>query len=308
MQRQRARTRATILGIAAILLWSTTIGLARSVTEQLGPLTSAALIYLLGGALGCAYLAATGGLAKLPALGRRYLLGCGGLFTIYMVCLYLAIGLVENRAQTLAVGLLNYLWPMLTLLVSVPILNLKATSLLLPGSLVATFGAFLAMTQGQSLSWAAVQQTLTHNAAPYALAAGAALSWALYSALSRRWARDDGGVTAVPVFMLVTGIVLGLARVLAAEETVWTSRALCELLYMAIGPNLAYLFWERAMQRGDIVLVISCSYFTPLLSTLISSAYLGVRTDLRLWIGCALIIVGAATCRRSVRDPASDPQ
>ena len=38
-------------GLAAIVLWSTTIAVARSLSEQTGPLTAGACVYLIGGAL-----------------------------------------------------------------------------------------------------------------------------------------------------------------------------------------------------------------------------------------------------------------
>ena len=102
--------------------------------------------------------------------------------------------------------------------------------------------------------------------------------------------------------MLCTGLVLGAARLLWTEPTQWTTRAGAELAYMVVGSNLAYAFWERAMRRGDIVLVAAASLFTPLLSTLVSTLYLGIRPDPRLWIGCAMIIGGAAICRANVRE------
>ena len=45
------RKRATLIGLAAILLWSTMVGLIRSVSEGLGPVGGAALLYTLSGLL-----------------------------------------------------------------------------------------------------------------------------------------------------------------------------------------------------------------------------------------------------------------
>jgi len=292
---------ATALGLAAILLWSTTVAFGRSLGEQLGPLSTASLIYLVGGALGTTYLALSGKLPSLHTLPRRYLYGCGALFVLYMASLYLGLGLADTHSQVLQVGLLNYLWPTLTVLLSVPILNLHARPFLLPGALLATAGVFFATTQGQSLTWAALQTNLAQNSLPYLLGLSAALSWALYSTLSRRWAGQAAG-QAVPLFMLCTGLLLGLARLLFPEPSQWTPRVGAELAYMVVGSNLAYAFWERAMRKGDIVLVAAASLFTPLLSTLVSTLYLGARPGPRLWIGCTMIIAGAAICRTSVHE------
>jgi drug/metabolite transporter (DMT)-like permease len=223
-----------------------------------------------------------------------------------MASLYLGLGLAETREQVLQVGLLNYLWPTLTVLLSVPILRLRAKGLLVPGALLATAGVVLATTQDQPLTWDAASlgrgwPNLAQNSLPYLLGLSAALSWALYSTLSRRWASQAAG-QAVPLFMLCTGLLLGLGRLLIAEPTQWTARATAELAYMVIGSNLAYAFWERAMRRGDIVLVAAASLSTPLLSTLVSTLYLGAQPGPRLWIGCAMVIAGAIVCKSQVTE------
>ena len=56
-------------------------------------------------------------------LPMRYLFGCGTLFVSYMLLLFLAIGAAQDRQQVLEVGLLNYLWPVLTLLLTAVMLK-----------------------------------------------------------------------------------------------------------------------------------------------------------------------------------------
>ena len=296
-----SQTLNTSLGIVAIVIWSTTVAFGRSLTEQIGPITTAALIYLIGGVFGCGYLTLTKKIQRKFVLNPRYLLGCGGLFILYMFCLYLALGLAINRNQVLQVGLINYLWPMMTILTAIPLLKMRATVFLLPGAISATAGVFLATTQNQPFDWRLFQQNLTQNYTPYILASSASVSWGLYSTLSRRWAGDaESG--AVPIFMLATGVILGLATLLFPKHTNWTVRTVLELLYMAVAPNLAYVFWELAMRKGDIILVASCSYFTPFLSTIISCIYLDTPAGVKLWFGCALIVVGAIVCKLSVKE------
>jgi drug/metabolite transporter (DMT)-like permease len=108
--------------------------------------------------------------------------------------------------------------------------------------------------------------------------------------------------------MLGTGIALGLGRLAFTEPTRWTSAVWLELGYMAVGTNLAYAFWERAMRGGDIILVAASSYFTPLLSTIVSTLYLSVVAGPRLWIGCGLVVAGAIACKLSVEPSHSCPR
>lgn len=306
--------RSTLCGFLAILLWSTTIALARSLSEQLGPLTSGAAVYLVGGAFCLLHLRrSTRPLAALRRLPRPYLIGCGSLFVLYMFALFEAIGLAADRSQVLEVGMVNYLWPSLTILFSLFLLGKKGRWPLIPGSLLALLGVFLVLTQETAISWPSFAQNVTGNPLAYGLALIAALSWGLYSNLTRRWAGSDdidgktSGSGGVAFFMLATGAVLLLLRQFSMEVGVWNSRALAEVLFLGLATSLAYVCWDVAMRRGDIVLVGAASYFTPFLSTLTSCLYLQIATGPRLWMGCFAIIVGSLLSWRSVTDAREAP-
>ena len=293
----------TIFGILAILFWGTTIAFSRSLTEQLGPLTAASWIYLLSGIWSCIYLISKPGeIKKTFQLPILYLIGCGTLFIFYMVCLYLAVGLAFSREQVIEISIINYLWPGLTLVFSLPILHKKWRITLIPGIIMAFTGFYLATVNSGMFSWNVFKVNFQVNYLPYLLAFMAAISWGLYSILTRRWAgHAEGG--AVPIFLLVTGLILTTVRFMFPEESYWTPRVVVELLYMSVFPTfLAYTFWDRAMRKGNIILVASLSYFTPLLSIIISSLYLQIVIKPSLWIACGLVIAGAVICKFSIID------
>jgi len=301
----------TGLGLVAVVLWSTTIALGRSLSEELGMFTAGALVFGLAGVLGIAGQAASGRLrCTLAALTPVFLLRCGALFAFYELCLYLALGLSRNRAQVVEVALVHYLWPMLTLAFAVIAFRIRARPAFWAGALLAMAGVALAMTQDERLSWQAFQANVANNAAPYGVALVAAAAWALYSVSSRSWQSEAHG-RAVVVWMLLAGVLLGTACLFFPETTRWSGRAALELGYMAVSSNLAYGFWERALRRGNVVLVVSASYMTPLFSTIVSSLYLRVGGGLRLWLGCALVVLGAALCNGMVEEEggvAREPQ
>jgi drug/metabolite transporter (DMT)-like permease len=218
-----------------------------------------------------------------------------------MASLYVAIGAAANRLQVLEVGLVNYLWPSLTLVMAVPILRRRARATLIPGCLLAFGGVLLAALQvGES--WQVFAANLERNWIPYLLALVASVCWALYSNLTRRWAREaQSGAT--PLFLLASGLVLAGLRLSFPETTQWTSQSVLELGYMVVFPTiLAYAFWDIAMRRGNMILVASLSYLTPLLSIIIGSAYLEVGTGWYLWAGCVLVIAGSLVCKLSVEE------
>jgi drug/metabolite transporter (DMT)-like permease len=291
---------ATAGGLGAIFLWSTTVAVARSLGEALGGVTAAAAVFGVSGLLALASLAPRARRRRaILQLPRRYLVGCGLLFTAYMLLLFVALGLAEGRARVLEVGLLNYLWPILTLLFSVPLLGRRAGPLLWPGTALALGGVVLVLTAGAGVTWASFAGNLARDPAAYGMGMLAAVAWALYSNLARRWAggRDVG---AVDLFLPVTAVVLGAVAALVPEPRAWSARAILEAVFLGCATYAGYGLWDRAMRRGDVVLVAAVSYLTPLLSTLVSCLYLAVVPARELWVGCVLLVAGSVLSWRAV--------
>lgn len=299
---RRDRWTATTLGIFAIVIWASLVAVARGTHDEMGVLPSAAVANLIGGAIGivveqarCGYL---GRARRLPA---KYLLGCGAMFILYNVALFPAIEWSSGEAQVVQVGLIQYLWPALTLAFSLPILHQKASWWFWPGLVVATAGAFLAKAGG-SFSWGSFFAGLDTNPWPYLLALVAAVSWGLYSNLARRWA-SQAGVSGAPIFLLATGAALAVIHIARGGtfRLPTQPRPLAELAYLTIFPTLlAYVFWDVSMRRGQIVLVTSLSFLTPLLSTIITCVYLGVPMATDLLVASGLVIAGAIICKKAI--------
>jgi drug/metabolite transporter (DMT)-like permease len=288
-------------GIVAILLWSTTMACSRHLTEQIGIFSTGAFAFLIAGAVGMAVAMGRSGGSPYSGLSRRYLLICGGLFVLYQFTLYVAIGLVQQRAMVLTVTVINYLWPALTLAFSVPILGHRAGWGLAPGITLAIAGTALAVFDPAAAAsgWRGIGSA---DVAALVLALVAAVSWGLYSNLVRRLAGDSAG-DAVPLFFLASGAMMLALRFAFREESHWSGVAAAELLYMGLLPNLvAYSLWNRAMRRGNLVLVATLSYFIPLVSAAFTCVLLGISPGPNVVAACVLLIAGAAICRGSVRE------
>ncbi len=292
---------ATSLGLLAILFWSTTIAFSRSMAEQVGVFTGAAVVYLAAGIVGCGVLIGRRQLGPIVRLaGRRYLLGCGSLMVAYTVLLYAAVGFAETRLQVVTVTVANYLWPGLTLLFAVPILGWRARPFVLAiGTLLGVTGVALAagtdsVAVNSSISWSA-------HATSTLPAVLAAVAWGLYSNLSRRWGGQQAG-NAMPLFLLASGLVLVCMRTFRTEHSVWTARVAGEVAFMTVFPTLlAYGCWDTAARRGNLPLVAALSYLTPLLSVLVSSLYLDLPVGPPQWLAGVLVVAGAVLCKISIR-------
>jgi len=306
--RRGSLDRYTLSGLLAILLWSTTIALVRSLSEQVGQLAAAASVHLLAGLFCIGRLLAAGAIRKqIETLSKNTLFGCGALFVSYMLTFYMAIGLATNREQVLEIGLINYLWCTFTIIFSLLILKRKPRLLLVPGTLLALSGVVLVMSQGEAISWSSFAANVSSNPLAYALALLAALIWALYSNLTRHWA-SPGGINGVLLFIPATGLLLLPLSLVIDEQGVWTAKAAIEVACLGLATAMAYLFWDVAMRKGDLLFVAACSYFTPFLSTLLSCLYLQVAPDSSLWVGCVFIMAGAALSRRGVTSEPSTLQ
>ena len=108
------------------------VGLIRGVSEGLGAVGGAAMIYSLSGLL----LIFTVGFPNLRQIPRRYLLAGSVLFVSYEICLALSLGYAASRQQAIEVGMVNYLWPSLTILFAILFNGQKSSWLVIPGLLL----------------------------------------------------------------------------------------------------------------------------------------------------------------------------
>lgn len=300
---------ATAAGFGAVLVWSASVALTRSLGESLGPLTAIAFVYGIAAVPAIVRLIWRG--LPRPAPAPRYLACCGALFVSYTLCLFLSIAQARDRLQAMEVGLLNYLWPVLTLLFCLPVLRRRPGPVIVPGTALALAGIYLVTTGQGGAGLASLAGNLASNPAAYGLGLGAAVTWGLYSALTRAWSGGRAG--GVDFFIPATALVLLPLAFLSGEENRWTATAALEGIFYGGATFSSYRLWDLAMRRGSIVPVAAFSYLTPLFSSLVSALYLGVMPGTLFWAGCLLLVAGSSASWHSVsrpgraRSPAADP-
>ncbi len=292
----------TLGGALAIFCWASTFAVGRPLTEAVGVFTSTTLMYTLGGLVGLLYYSRSGNiLASIRRQSLRYLLVCGGTFVVYTLFVYLAIGMVSTRQQVIEIALLNYLWPGLLVAFSLPLFKRKATVFLPIGLVLAFSGVALSMVQGGTFSPDLVLGNVKKDFLAYAVALSASVLWALHSNLSRLWG-SEAGSELVCVFMIATGVCSLPFRFFFEEQSNFTLEAFLQLIYMALVPTfLAYVLWDSAMKKGNMILVASLSFFTPVIATVMSWVFLDLRASWLLWVACGLVLLGSYLANKSVR-------
>ena len=300
------RNRATWFAVLALIFWSTSLAMVRSLAEPLGPFTFLLVTSASGGIiLWVAEIARCRSLQMPFALPTPYLLLGGTTFVAYFVLFTAALSLAPTRAVAVQIGLINYLWPALLLVFSIPVFGLTMRWFFVPGVVISILGSAIGTLDLASLK--SLSRTLAGHALPFLLMSGATLSWAGYSILARKLAgkRSSSGTH---LFLLLTALAAAFLRALTQEESRWTAVQPLPLAYVSVLPNgLCYLFWELGMRHGDQTLLGACSYALPVASTLFSCWYLGIVPSQALLIGCLLVVGGALLCHRGIRQARGVP-
>lgn len=281
------RSRATLIGFSAILLWSL-LALFTVGSAPVPPFLLNTLCFGIGGALGLIWVWRGAGFGVLRGVSWRvYAFGTLGLFGYHF--LYFSALRMAPAAEA---GLIAYLWPLLIVLLSGLLPGERLRLLHIIGALVAFAGAALIVLRGA--------EGLQADALPgLALAFVCAVTWAVYSILSRRL--GDVPTETVVVFCLATAMLSGIAH-LALEQTIWpaTTWGWLSIIALGIGPvGLAFFTWDIGMKRGDIQLLGVASYAAPLLSTLALVVAGIAQVSSTILVAAALIAGGAALAARA---------
>jgi len=226
---------------------------------------------------------------------RQCLIVCGTFWFLNLTLSWLAVSAVNSSGELLVTGLLNYLWPSFTLLFSIPIVGKRANWILGPGLVTAILGIVLGKVATAPTD--VTSEAFTHlNITAYSLAVLDALAWALYSNFSRRYSNPNGA-SAVPLYMLITSMVLLPMSASFDEPYTAGNFDWFLLIVWSLGTAAAYLFWDIGMRFGNVITISSMSMFIPLFSTIITALLSGHDLSPLLIAAAGLVVAGSTLCR-----------
>jgi drug/metabolite transporter (DMT)-like permease len=280
-----ARSRATLLGLGAILLWGL-LALLTARTQGIPPFELTAITFAIGGLAGLAVVAAQGRLALLRQPPAAWALGIYGLFVYHSI--YFAALKLAPAAEA---SLVAYLWPLLIVLMSAMLPGETLKPMQVAGALLGLAGvAVLAFSRGAGFSG--------DYALGYGLALVAAFIWSSYSVLSRRMASVP--TEAVAGFCLVTAVLAAGAHLIFETWVPPVGAAMWSAIVgLGLGPvGLAFFLWDVGMKRGDIRFLGVASYAAPVISTLALVLAGAAQATPVLALACGLIVAGAVLARR----------
>jgi drug/metabolite transporter (DMT)-like permease len=284
------RRRATALGALSILMWSA-LALLTVSTGAIPPFQLAAMTFAIGATVGGVWIVAQGRSLRAAVAWppRVWLLGVGGLFG-YHLLYFIAL----RQAPPAEANLINYLWPLLIVLLSAPIAGEPLHAWHLGGAALGLTG-IVVLTLGRSeVGFASAHWP------GYLAALGCAVVWAIYSVTSRRF--GEVPTDAVAAFCAAASVLAALCH-LVLETTVWPATIGDWLAVAALGVapvGAAFYLWDIGMKRGDIRALGALSYATPILSTTLLIAAGRATATPALLLAAALVVGGAVLAARDL--------
>ena len=284
----------TLLGIITIIIWGTSAAFTKNLSSGLGPYTAAAVVNLIGGAVVVAQqLLANGGTAQYKGAPPKYWIICGSLFVIYTAASYISMEMVHTEAEIMTMVLIRFLWPLFTLVLTIPILNKKASPWLTASVAVSLCGIIIAKMGGSIHNpQAFLRDILSGNWMAYLMGFIVSLSWAFYTNLTKKYLGQKP-VDGVGIYMIMSALILGGISVFLPEPRNFTPRLVWEMLYQAIAVScIANVLWTISIKKGNMLVFVLASNFLPIISTVITAWMLGLSITLPVIIGALLVVAG----------------
>jgi drug/metabolite transporter (DMT)-like permease len=280
--------KADFLTLGAILLWASLASLV-TLLSDIPPLLLTGIGLIIGALVSIPSLRFGINPWKVPA--KTLLLGVYGLFGYHFM---LFLGL--QNAPAVEANLVNYLWPLLIVLLS-PVFT-KSLSLNFRYVLAAISGfagAALAITSNSAgFGFASIELG-------YLFALAAAVIWATYSLGTTKV--PSFPTPAIGLFAAVSGVLAIVAHFLFEPAASISTSDWGLLVLLGVGPlGGAFYLWDAALKIGDPRRIGLLAFLTPLLSTALLVLVSGESLSWQLLIATALIVGGALLGPRSARE------
>jgi drug/metabolite transporter (DMT)-like permease len=274
--------RSDLAGLAAVILWGSLAALGAT----LGHIPPFLLtgIGLLIGALVSLPLARFD-LKKLRVSKTALAVGVYGLFG-YHAALFAGL----QNAPSVQANLVNYLWPLLIVVLAPLIIpSTKLTLRHVIAAIVGFIGAGMAILSGAEL--------VSGFAIGYIFAFIAAILWSTYSLLTKRVVFTT---TAVGTFGFVSGALAIVAHLIFEPATTIALADWPLLIALGLGPlGGSFYLWVYALKKGNPQRIGLIAFLTPLISTVLLLIVTGTPLSPLLAVSAALIFTAAIVGSRS---------
>lgn len=235
------------------------------------------------------------GLPDFHRINKRYLWIGIPTANLSSLSFCLAIFTSSGGVQTMEVGMVNYLWPSLTILFAVVFNGIRTRWWLYPGLIVAFAGIVMILSGDSGFSLVEFAARFAENPVSYLFALTAAVTWAGYSSMTRAW---GGNTNPSTIIFAIDALVFGLLWFfgIGSVPTASSAHGLVSVIFGGLAVGMAYAVWTLGISKGNITVLAAASYFTPVLSCLFATFWIGAELDSGFWSGVALVVAGSLLC------------
>lgn len=287
--------KAYIFAILTVLLWST-IGAALKLTldyvnfEEL--VFYATLVSLIALSI---ILFAQKKTKHLKTLNKKDIFSSAIMGFLNPFLYYLVLIKAYSILQAQEVVVLNYLWPIVLVLLSIPLLGQKIGTKSIIAIFISFAGSYIVATKGEVLNISFTDYL------GVSLASGSAIIWALYWIFNLRDRREEVSKLFLNfffgfVYILIYMLLFSEIRIPSVEGIIGVSYAgLFEM-------GLTFVFWLKALQLSSTTAkVTNLIFLAPFISLLVINIAVGEKIMPSTLIGLVFIIGGIVLQRYSGR-------
>ena len=242
--------RSDLAALAAVILWGSLAALGASLTH-IPPFLLTGIGLLVGSLV--AFPVSRFDVRKLKATPKALGVGVFGLFG-YHAALFAGL----QNAPSVQANLVNYLWPLLIVILA---------PLFLPGTpltlrhILAAIGGFI----GAGIAILSGAELVAGFAIGYVYAFAAAVIWASYSLLTKRVGFNT---SAVGLFAAISGLLSLAIHFWFEPAAAITGGDWLLLILLGLGPmGASFFLWDYALKHGNPQRVGLIAFLTPLIST-----------------------------------------
>lgn len=277
-----SQTKGNLFGIAAILSW-TTLGVFTVLTGDIPPFELVSLSLFVASIIGLIMLKVQRHsfilLFEVPLLA--WIIGITGLFGYHFFYFF-----ALKNAPIVEANLLNYLWPLLIVLLSSLLPNERLRWFHILGAIFGLIGAFLLVSKNGSL------ELNSQYSLGYIFAILAAFTWSSYSVISKKMSNIP--TYSVTGFCIVASFLSLFCHFIFEQTIIPTTTQLIVIILIGLGPvGGAFYVWDYGMKNGNIKLLGSLAYFIPLFSTFLLIVFSSAKMSISIAIACILIVCGS---------------
>ena len=290
MKQQR---QAYTYALLAVLCWST-IGSAFKISlRYLDFLTLLLFASFVAVAVLFIVLLLQGKLHLLKKLKKEDLLWSALLGLLNPFLYYVVLLKAYELLPAQEAGTLNYIWPLVLVLLSIPMLRQKITVWSILAILVSFFGIILISTHGRLLSF--------HFSSPAGvlLALGSAFFWALYWIFNMKDRREEVSKLFLNFcfgffYILLTIAILRLFRLTWSRYPLLPWQGIAGSVYLGIFEmGITFILWMMALKLSSTTARVSnLIYLSPFVSLILIHFFVGEVILLSTVIGLVFIIGG----------------